>query len=205
MKYYLLRDDMWQDSSSNRWIFDHLKYPTNTGNFEFIDPPVEYMEPCTYPIDIFRDGFETDFSFTMDAGNIPILSQKAKDALTGLAEVDELYSHVVLEPVSIENRDVSGSYYVMIIETQLDCVDEKRSDFQKYEVDDPIRPDRAGEYSTFFNLVIDGNKAKNHHIFRLKKHLGSIIVSEEVKRRLEDSGVTGVIFESVNGDQETIA
>ena len=84
MKYYLLRDDMWLDESADRWIFDRLKYETDKGNLEFVDPPLEYMEPCTYPIDLHRAGRETDFSFTMDSGNIPILSKKAKSALDGL-------------------------------------------------------------------------------------------------------------------------
>lgn len=205
MKYYLLRDDMWLDESADRWVFDRLKYETDKGNLEFVDPPLEYMEPCTYPIDLHRAGRETDFSFTMDSGNIPILSKKAKSALDGLREVDEPYHHVVLEPVKIENKQVDQDYFVMIIETQIDCVDEERSEFQKYEENDPVRPDKAGQYHAFFNLVIDPSKTGDHHIFRLKKHLGSIIVSEEVKRRFEDSGVTGAVFESVNGDQKTIA
>ncbi|MHA3916281.1 imm11 family protein [Halovulum sp. GXIMD14793] len=205
MKYYLLRDDMWLDQSAERWVFDCFKYETDRANFEFVDPPVEYMEPCTYPIDLHRDGVPTDFSFTMDSGNIPILSRTAVGALSGLAEVDEPYHHVVFEPVKIENKQVTQEYFVMIIETQIDCVDETKSEFQKYEVNDPVRPDRAGEYRSFFNLVVDPSKIGDRHIFRLRKHLGSIIVSEEVKRRFEDAGVTGAVFESVNGDGQTVA
>lgn len=205
MKFFLLRDDMWLEQSSKRWIFDRFKHETKKANFEFVDPPVEYMEPCTYPIDLHRDGLQTDFSFTLDSGNIPILSDRAKNALSGLPEIDEPYHHVVLEPIRIENKQTDQDYYVMIIETQIDCVDEVRSEFQKYEVNDPVRPDRAGEYRSFFNLVVDPSKIGDHHIFRQKKHLGSIIVSEEVKRRFEEAGVTGAVFESVNGDKQTVA
>lgn len=105
----------------------------------------------------------------------------------------------------IDNVEIDNAYFVMIIETQVDAVDEERSEFQKYEVNDPVRPDRAGEYRSFFNLVVDPSKIGDHHIFRLKKHLGSIIVSEEVKRRFEAVGVTGAVFESVNGDMRTVA
>jgi hypothetical protein len=205
MRYYLLKDDMWLDESGKRWIFDRFKYATDKANMEFVDPPVEQMEPCTYPIDLHCDGAETDFSFTMDSGNIPILSEKAKNALTGLAEIDEPYRHVVIEPIRIDNKDVAGNFFVMIIETQIDCVDEELSEFEKYEVNDPVRPDLAGQYRAFFNLVIDPQKVGDHHIFRLKKDLNSIIVSEEVKRRFEDAGVTGAVFESVNGDGQTVA
>ncbi len=205
MRYYLLQDDMWFEESSKRWMFDCLKHATDKANLEFIDPPVEYMEPCTYPIDLHRDGVETDFSFTMDSGNIPILSDKAKNALAGLPEIEELYRHVVIEPIRIDNKDVAGDYFVMIIETQLDCVDESRSEFEKFEVDDPVRPDLAGQYRAFFSLVVDPAKIDDQHIFRLKKDLNSIIVSEEVKKRFEAAGVTGAVFESVNGDKQTVA
>lgn len=163
------------------------------------------MEPCTYPIDLNRYGRKTDFTFTMDSGNIPIASEKVKLALQGINEVDEPYKIVVIEPIKIDNVEIDNAYFVMIIETQVDAVDEERSEFQKYEVNDPVRPDRAGEYRSFFNLVVDPSKIGDHHIFRLKKHLGSIIVSEEVKRRFEAVGVTGAVFESVNGDMRTVA
>ena len=38
---------MWLDKSSKRWIFDHFKYATDKINREFVNPPAEYMEPCT--------------------------------------------------------------------------------------------------------------------------------------------------------------
>lgn len=93
----------------------------------------------------------------------------------------------------------------MIIETQIDCVDEKRSRYKKFEVDDPVRPDMAGNYRAFYNLVVDPGRVGSSHIFKLKKYLGAVIVSEEVKRRFMAAGVVGVLFDSVNGDQETVA
>ena len=210
MRYYLLRDYMdglllETSQSAKLWVFDEFKYESfANANRAFVDPPVTYMEPCTYAIDLYRDGEHTDFSFSMDNGCVPILSEKAKNALAGLPEVDEPYKHVVIEPIVIENTEVAENYYVMIIETQLDCVDEERSDWRKFEVDDPVRPDLAGEYDTFFNLVVDPGKIGDQHIFRIRKHLHSIIVSEEVKRRFEDAGVTGAVFDSVNGDQQTV-
>ena len=200
MKYYLLQDDMWLDESSKKWIFDHFKYATDKIIREFVNPPAEYMEPCTYPIDLFRDGVETDFSFTMDHGNIPILSEKAKDALAGLPEIEKPCRHVVIEPIRIDNKNVRGNYYVMIIETQIDCVDEEISQFKKYEVNDSAKQGRSSEFGTFFHLLVGTSKIGVHHIFRLKKHIRSIIASEEVKRRFEEAGVTGAVFEPVNGE-----
>ncbi|WP_312531721.1 imm11 family protein [Paracoccus sp. (in: a-proteobacteria)] len=198
MKYFRLVDDMWEETSQDRWIFGRFKYETERANYEFIDPPIEYMAPCTYPIELRREGKPTDFSFTMDPGNVPILSTKAKNALAGIPEVDRPYHDVVIEPICIENTKVVGTYFVMIIETQVACVDEARSRFEKYIKDDPVRPDKAGQYRYFYELVLDPTKTESRHIFRLKDHLSTIIVSEEVKLRFENAGVTGAKFESVS-------
>lgn len=48
--------------------------------------------------------------------------------------------------------------------------------------------------------MIDPEKIGDQHIFRVKKYSGAIIVSEEVKRRLERVGAVGMLFESVSGD-----
>lgn len=198
MRYYLLRDDV---NIKGRW---HLAAIDNCDNWRFSDPPVEFMEPCTYCASVKYPGVQLDYSLAGYA-SVPVVSETFKNALSGLAEVDEPYYHVVFEPVKISNTKLSKNYFVMIIETQLDCVDESKSEFKKYVANDPVRPDRAGEYSAFFSLIIDPEKVEGKHIFRLKKHLGAIIVSEEVKRRLEQAGVTGAIFESVSGGQKTVA
>jgi hypothetical protein len=39
----------------------------------------------------------------------------------------------------------------------------------------------------------------------VKNYVSAIIVSEEVKRRFEMAGLTGMRFKSVNGEQKTVA
>jgi hypothetical protein len=195
MKYYLMREDT---NIPNRWYLGDIKH---CDNWLFTDPPVEYMEPCTYEIEMQSNGVDLDFSLAGYA-SVPILSHKAKDSLIGIFDFDEPFRHVVLEPAKIAGRQ--ERFYVMIVETQLDCVDETRSTFEKYELDDPVRPDRAGEYRIFLNLVIDPTKTNGKNIFRIKKHLGALVVSEQVKSRMEQAGVTGVIFESVDGERDVV-
>ena len=173
-------------------------------NWRFKNPSAEEMEPCTYTLDLYQDGKELDYSELSTYG-VPIVSSKFKQALVGIPEVDEPYKHVVFEPVNIAGKEVTQDYFVMIVEAQIDCVDEERSEFRKYEDNDPVRPDRAGDYRTFFSLVVDPLMINGEHIFRLKKRVGALIVSEEVKRRVEAAGVTGASFESVNGDCRTVA
>lgn len=198
MKYYLLRQDV---AIRDKWVLGDVKY---VNNWHFSDPPVSFMEPGNYSLVVRFDGVEVDYSLAGYA-SVPVLSEKAFGSLVGLPEVDEPYRNVVFEAVQIEGKKVCNKYFLMIIETQIDCVDEEISEYAKFEVNDPIRPDMAGQYSSFFNLRIDSGKVGGNHIFRIKKYLGAVIVSEEVKRRFEKAGVTGVAFDSVNGDAVTVA
>lgn len=198
MKYYLLRQDL---SLAEKWVLGDVRH---VDNWKFCDPPVNFMEPGRYTLDIRFDGVEVDYSLAGYA-SVPVLSERARDSLIGLPEVDQPYQNVVFEPVDIEGKQVSKNYFLMIIETQIDCVDEEISSFTKFSVDDPVRPDMAGQYRAFYNLAIDREKVVGRHIFRIKKYLGAIVVSEDVKRRFEVAGVVGVVFESVNGDKTTVA
>lgn len=198
MKYYLLRQDL---SLSEKWVLGDVRH---VDNWKFSDPPVNFMEPGRYTLDVRFDGVEVDCSLAGYA-SVPVLSERARDSLIGLPEVDQPYQNVVFEPVDIEGKQVSKNYFLMIIETQIDCVDEELSRFTKFSVDDPVRPDIAGQYRAFYNLAIDRSKVGGRHIFRIKKYLGAIVVSEDVKRRFEVAGVVGVVFESVNGDKITVA
>jgi len=200
MRYYYLRDDVFSpDVVPNRWHLDRLLY---VNNWDFFEPTVELMEPGTWKIDVYQDGVETDF--TINAGGLPIISEKVKNALSDLPEIQVLYKHTVIEPIIICNKEVQNKYFIMITEDQIDCVDEERSDFQKFLPDDPVRPDKAGDYDTFFSLVIDPEKVGEKNIFRIKRKKNALIVSEEVKKRFESVGATGVVFDSVMGDQRTI-
>ena len=114
------------------------------------------------------------------------------------------------EPFTAMSAKVDGfqqktPYYILHVWDVVDCVDEELSKFERYQVDDPVRPDLAGNYSAFFKLVVSPSRAQGKHIFRLARSGPEVIVSEEVKRRFEAAGVTGAVFESVNGDKQTIA
>lgn len=198
MRYYLLRQDV---AVSGKWALGDIRH---ADNWKFSDPPVNFMEPGEYVLDVRFDGLELDYSLAGYA-SVPVLSRKARDSLVGLPDVDEPYMHVVLEPVAIEGKEVSSDYYLMVIESQVECVDESKSRFELYRSSDPVRPDLAGEYRAFYNLVVDASMVKGKHIFRLKKYLGAIVVSEEVKLRFERVGVIGAVFESVAGDRVTVA
>ncbi len=85
----------------------------------------------------------------------------------------------------------------MLIENKVDCVDEKRSEFKKFETNDPIRLDKAWQYKSFFKLVIDKSKTAETPIFRLAGFNVAIIVRDDVKRALEAASVTGTVMSEV--------
>lgn len=198
MKYYLLRQDL---SLFENWVLGDVRH---VDNWNFSNPPVNFMEPCSYTLDVRFDGIEVDYSLAGYA-SVPVLSERARNSLVGLSEVDQPYHNVVFEPVDIEGKQVAQNYFIMIIETQVDCVDEELSKFTKYLVDDPVRPDMAGQYRAFYNLAVDESKVGAFHIFRIKNYLSAIVVSEDVKLRFEAAGVVGAVFESANGDKVTVA
>lgn len=193
MNYYTMRDDLFSpDIVQGRWHLGGLKY----GNDHlFYDPPVELMEPGRWPITILKDGVETDFSTI--SGTLPIVSQKVKDALSDIEEVAKAYRNTVIEPVDIEGKTTSVRYYIMITEDKFDCVDEKRSVFHKWSDEDAPTEGHSGQYATFETLVIDPTKVYGHNIFRLSRSLGTLIVSQLVKDRMESIEATGVVFTPV--------
>ncbi|WP_349657514.1 DUF1629 domain-containing protein [Xanthomonas sp. 10-10] len=198
MKYYL----MWQDVEiKGKWILGDIGY---VNNWNFIDPSVNFMEPGGYSSKVRFDGAEVDYSLAGYA-SVPVLSEKAVISLMGLSEIDEPYRNVVFAPLDIEKKVLKQNYFAMIIETQIDCVDEENSEFSFFDKNDPVRPELAGAYRNFFNLVIDTSKVGGRHIFRLKKYLGALIVSQEVKRRFESARVTGVAFDLLNGSKKVVA
>lgn len=192
MKYFRVWPDV---DIQGRW---HLGDIRHTNNWFLINPIVEFMEPGDYELDVSVQGLEMDHSFAGYA-DASVVSEKFRSAVADLPEVSEPYKNVVMERVFIEGQDVQQSYFMMIVETRVDCVDESKSQFIKYEANDPARPDRAGDYRAFTKLVIDAEKAAGWHIFRIARHPTALVFSGEVKRRLDDAGVTGIYYEDISG------
>ncbi|PSH60005.1 hypothetical protein CU100_04580 [Phyllobacterium endophyticum] len=132
------------------------------------------------------DGSAMDF--TIAAHDVPIVSATLKDALFF---VDGLYYYAVAIP---EKPSASPHYYAMATDNFIDCFDERKSVFSIFTPDDPVRPDRAGDYHSVIKLIIDPAKAVGHDIFRIKRYPTALIVSERVKITLERGGFTGLDF-----------
>lgn len=130
MRYYLLRDN-WDEKG--KWRLSPIH---QCDNWLFSNPPAEYMEPCIYSASVEEEGKHTDYTLAGYA-SVPVVSKRFKEALVGLKEVDEPYYHTIFEKVELSGSHIETDYFVMIIETQIECVDEVKSSFKKFTEDEP--------------------------------------------------------------------
>lgn len=176
MKYYRLQDDT---EYPERWYLGDVK---SVDNWLLASEKPE-AGSNRLDIEVFQPGVSLDFTLSEVYG-VPIVSKKIKEALQSIIGVD-------FQPVSILSDNHNEEYFVMIIREIIDCVDERRSEFQKFELNDPVRPDKAGDYRGFMSLFIKPDLVRGKDIFRIAKFETAIVVSEAVKVRLENIQASG--------------
>jgi len=86
----------------------------------------------------------------------------------------------------------------MIVEKPVDCIDEARSEYVRFQDGDVVRPDLVGRIRAFLKISMDEDEADPPHLFRLKGYPSALIVSGEVKRRIEAAGAVDLSFERVS-------
>jgi len=180
------RDDI---QPADNWLFSRppmipmdSAFRTTTGK------PFKTLVKRGQPVDYTQAGF----------AGVPIGSWKTVQALNG-------FEGFTAFPVEIENYTQKEPWYILHFWDEVDCFDEARSQFKVIQPDDPARPDLAGNYKSVSKTLIRPELAQGKDIFRIARLTGTIVVSEEVKRRFEDVGVTGAVFQDVTGDQKTVA
>lgn len=186
MRYYEIRDDIYYPG---RWYLDSIMGIEDSWQFVYGNKVNASQLPSKISIDIYKEGYTMDYT-TNEAFNIPIVSERFRMQLSGVKNLQFI-------PLSIQNKNVDGQYYIMVVTTKLDCVDEGLSVFGKFLEDDPIRPDLAGDYSWFTKLIIDKAKTNNLDVFRINKAETYLIVSERIKAALDDIDATGIIYSEV--------
>jgi hypothetical protein len=183
MNYYRLLDDMY---FPNRW---HLGEIYGIDNWMFKlrmkDVPLE----TRHTIQLEPNGAEKDYTSAAPY-DVSVVSHTIKSLLQDISDV-------AFMPLDIDGKVTAKSYYALVVYPHLDCVDEQKSDFKKFLPNDPVRPDRAGDYSSFYNLVIDANKVAGYDVFRIARSRVQIIISQKIKDRFDAAGITGVIYQPV--------
>lgn len=77
------------------------------------------------------------------------------------------------------------------------CIDDERCEAVFRYTEEDSEPDRLGEYRNVRGLRIDTSQVGDAQVFRPWGWQTTIIVSEHVKRALEEDSVTGVRFTEV--------
>ncbi|MGB2256055.1 MAG: imm11 family protein [Spongiibacter marinus] len=180
MSYYEITDDV---NFPNRWYLGDIAYVNNWELAHHLDPEREYE------VEVCRNGSEMDYT-SNEVYGVSVVSKRFKEAISGI-------SNVSFAKANIAGINSGNEYYIMAVTKELECIDEEVSEFQKFEVNDPVRPDKAGDYRGFFKMVVNPEKCAGFNIFRVKGFSIAIIVSEKVKKMLESAGTSGAKFKRV--------
>lgn len=181
MNFYRLKDDV---EYPDRWYLGDIR---GADNWDLLTIAHEVNRKLE--VDLYKDGNEMDFTLTEVYG-VPIVSSRVEKLLRGI-------SNIVFIPLIIRNKICKYQYFAMVIPSIVDCVDEDNSEFHNFIVNDPVRPDKAGEYRAFKKLRLRSNGIHDIDLFRLKKFETALIVSERVKIILEKIDATGLDLSSV--------
>ena len=173
-------------------------------NWRFVRSPMVPMDSTLrdtamgpFRVKLKTNGKPTDYTVAGYAG-VPIAHWKVTQCLQGL-------DGFTVFPVTVEGFTLTDLHHILHVWEVVDCFDETQSRFEIIAENDRIRPDLAGHYRSVTRLVIDPAKARGKHLFRIARLENRLVVSAEVKRRFEDAGVTGAVFEPVTGDEQARA
>lgn len=179
MNYYRLIENI---NYPGRWYLGDILEDDDNWKFTYGNRVNEHQLVNNLKVEIYQDGSPMDYTDTECYG-VPIISERLMQALSFSKDLQFI-------PTVI--NDIT--FYIMVVCKQLDCVDENKSVFDKYLPNDPVRPDKAGEYRSIYSLKIDESKINGENIFRLSKYDIMIIVDECIKNRFDNIQATGAKF-----------
>lgn len=182
MRYFQLFDDM-SMRMRHRWHIGEIFLPDGTELWLARGIPLD--DPRPLHAEVYHVGHVLDFCHT--TFNAPIAKRELANAIKSVAGSD-----VQCIPITISGQ--SGMMVLNAVRV-IRCVDEQRSEFQKFTEDDEVRPDLAGQYRSITKLVLDRSAIPpDAHFFRVKDWGVALIVSEAVKDAMERVGCFGAEF-----------
>ncbi|WNG21777.1 hypothetical protein F0U63_02700 [Cystobacter fuscus] len=187
MKYYDLHDDVY---IPERW---HLRMPLDDeeGREELFDVGrfkegrlLDIQKPIR--ISMKPAGIPLEFSHAL---GVPIVHRR----VVSLFERLGLQKEVQFIPVEVEGQ--KEPWFILNALQIIKCIDDARCDEVLHWLPEDNRPDKQpGEYRNVSGLKVDPEKIGEAHIFRPWGWKVILIVSEHVKRALEEEGITGTKF-----------
>lgn len=145
--------------------------------------------PGQLRIPLLRSGDPLDFT-TAGVGLTPILSPRTAAVFRELAPQD-----VQLFPVEVEGQ--REPYQLLVATQKIRCIDDEACREVRHFTLESGRPERVGEYRIVSGLRIDKSKVGDARVFKLWGWRPALIVDEEVKMALAQTGITGGYFDEV--------
>lgn len=184
MNYYRIKDDIYAEDYSTLGGIKRNGSDVDADVFT-IGAVYDYESAQTFLVEGEVKG---KFDFSLASFDVPIVSGRFARLLTGLAEND-----IQLIPV---RTSCIGDFYILNILTRINCLDEARSLFTKWEASDG-RPDRTGQYRMVAELKIVSEAAEGRCIFRIAGWDVPIIVSEQLMKLAQAQDMKGCIYELI--------
>ncbi|KFA94024.1 imm11 family protein [Archangium violaceum] len=195
MKYYEIYDDVYipgrwdlsmplfkdgedeggREDDDERELFDIWRF--KEGRVLEIERPIRLsMKPA---------GIALEYSESM---GIPIVHRR----VVSLFERLGLQKEVQFIPVEVEGQ--TESWFILNALHVIRCIDDARCDEVFYRRPEDGEPDRVGQYKNVRGLKVNPEQIGGAHIFRPWGWLVVLIVSERLKRAMEEEGITGIKF-----------
>jgi len=181
-RYYDLWDDM---LIPGRWVLGDVQK-----NGEWVDPsqftsgtPANVGGPLT--VETLKPGRPLDFSITHS--KVPVVSQRGADLLVSICGPQA-------QLISVSVQDHAEPYFIANATRTADCIDEQRSEGVCIWTAEDGRPDRIGDYRPFEKLRIDPERTADLDYFYPARYTVALIVSERLKRAMEDAKLIGPKF-----------
>ena len=119
MNYYAIEDNVY---FPNRWYLGDIEYEGN--NWDLCTGEKIKRDISSLFIEVFEDGLEMDFTIA-EGIPVPIINQKVKKAIEHLKSIKFI-------PIEISNKEVNNTYFALIVEKKVNCIDEEKSIFEKF-------------------------------------------------------------------------
>lgn len=184
IKYYKLRYDM--DKYENNGIM--LFCNTNEIKDRYIVKDGKLIDNWDKKIKFYFKSNNKDI-ITDYMDNIitwPIISEKCKNILCKFKIDGIQYLSVDIED---ENHKCDlQNYYIMNIFNLIEAINLEKSNYVQYDIRD---------FKLFLFYTLDRKKIQEYDIFRPKEKKMDIVVSEKVKKIIEDNELTGFSFDEI--------
>jgi hypothetical protein len=186
-RYYKLYDDVY---IPERW---HLRTPVD-GQGQWVDTAqfeegrvLDTQGSIRFPVKPAGVALE----YSLSSFGIPVVHRR----VVALFERLGLQKEVQFIPVEVEGQ--TEPWFILNAVQLIRCIDDARCEEVLYWLPEDNRPELVGQYRNVRGLKVDPSKIGDANIFRPWGWEVVLIVSERIKRAMEEEGITGTKFLAV--------